>query len=601
MKPLSPGDPREIGGYRLKGRLGAGGMGEVFLAVDRWGNRVALKAAHERLVEHPAALARFRREVETVGRVRGRGTVPLVAADVDAERPWYATDFVLGPSLGHAVEDGAPMPEGTVWRLARGLAATLQDMHGEGLYHRDLKPSNVLLSAQGPMLIDFGIVHADGRTAITDLGRHPGTPGFASPEQTAGHRLTGASDIYSLGLVLAFAATGTMPTRGGVFPGLDGVPERLRPLVEECLEAEPDRRPSAARVLAVAEEHDRAGRHWLPEHVVTSIANMGEQMLALGTETARGRVATDPGGPGPAPTGTGSGTGGPPGGFDPGASTAPTGGGSGSMPSGGGGTSAPYGGTTDPGSGPWGGAGSATSNPHGATTGPGHASHASDAFSASSASSASDPWSGTTGGWDPWDVMDSSFGGQGWEGPSAPTGSAPPGPGTGRRVEVAPWVRSWLIGRPLFGLLWLPLTIVTDLLMLVLSGSAAESALGPSFGDAPSVGNTAVNLVVALALAPAAVVLHRHRRLLEQKSVRAVHDWAVAVCVYWFLVVACAALTAIGYVNRQHLYAFDEGNVWAMAVTAVGPLTFFAALPLLAVGPMAVMRFVRTRSEPAAW
>ncbi|MFD7020958.1 serine/threonine-protein kinase [Streptomyces sp. NPDC059928] len=192
-----------MSGYRILGRLGEGGMGRVYLARNRGGRSVALKFIHSDMAAVPGFRDRFRREVDAVQRVAGTGTVPVVDAGVDDQHPWYASDYLPGPSVQEAVDQFGPLPEETLWRFAADLAETLEDVHSKSLVHRDLKPSNVLLSSSGPKLIDFGIVHAALDTGLTMSGARIGTPVYMSPEQAYGERVTTASDIYSFGLTLA--------------------------------------------------------------------------------------------------------------------------------------------------------------------------------------------------------------------------------------------------------------------------------------------------------------------------------------------------------------------------------------------------------------
>ncbi|MFG2292254.1 ABC transporter substrate-binding protein [Streptomyces sp. NPDC048603] len=259
MRPLTPADPAAIGGHRLLGRLGSGGMGTVYLGRSPAGNLVAVKVIRADHAADPAFRARFRREATAAGRLTGRWVVPVVAADPEAREPWLATPFVPGPSLAEAVAAYGPLPAGTVRTLGVRLAEALEQVHRAGLVHRDVKPANILLALDGPRLIDFGIARETGSTALTSADAVVGTPGYLAPElASAGAPAPEpASDLFSLGCVLAYAATGRAPFGGGhpaavVFrtiheePELGDVQEELRPAIASCLAKDPAARPTPA-------------------------------------------------------------------------------------------------------------------------------------------------------------------------------------------------------------------------------------------------------------------------------------------------------------------------------------------------------------------
>ena len=261
MHELQPGDPQLIGPYRLRGRLGAGGMGQVFLGVSAGGRPVAVKVVRAQLATDPEFRARFRREIAVARKVSGVYTSPVIDADVDGPMPWLATAYVEGPSLADAVMADGPLPAGSVLALAKGLAEGLNAIHAAGVVHRDLKPANVLLAADGPRVIDFGISRTTEASALTHTGLVVGSPGFMSPEQAEGRHVGPPSDIFSLGAVLAFAATGHGPFGTGSTPALvyrvvysppnlDHLPAEVRPLIERCLDKDPAQRPTAAQLLA---------------------------------------------------------------------------------------------------------------------------------------------------------------------------------------------------------------------------------------------------------------------------------------------------------------------------------------------------------------
>jgi eukaryotic-like serine/threonine-protein kinase len=275
LRELRPQDPRLIGPYRLVGQLGDGGMGRVYLGRSAGGRPVAVKVIRSDLAADPDFRARFRREVSAARRVNGLFTAMVVDADVDAPEPWLATAYVAGPSLAEAVRERGPLPVNSVLALAAGLAESLAAIHAAGVVHRDLKPSNVLLGPDGPCVIDFGISRAVEQTSLTRVGFVIGSPGFMSPEQAEGHEVGPASDIFSLGAVLAFAAIADSPFGSGstaalvyrivyAAPNLGGVPDEIRPLLERCLAKDPAQRPTASELLAEVEAAEpEAG--WLPE------------------------------------------------------------------------------------------------------------------------------------------------------------------------------------------------------------------------------------------------------------------------------------------------------------------------------------------------
>ncbi|MFJ7414727.1 protein kinase [Streptomyces sp. NPDC098077] len=305
MDKLGSDDPHRIGAYRLLGRLGEGGMGQVFLARSDRGRTVALKLVRHELAERPEFRARFRQEVRAAHRVGGAWTAPVLDADTEAPVPWVATGYVAGPSLQRIVsgrpgapvtDSGAygPLPLRSVRFLGSGLAHALRHIHGAGLIHRDLKPSNVLMTIDGPRVIDFGIARAlesvpDGD--LTRTGALVGSPGFMAPEQVRGERVTTACDVFCLGSVLAYAASGRLPfgttESGGVHalmfriaqedPDLTGVPDDLADVVRDCLAKDPAARPGTGEILARLGEAE-ADEPWLPAIL---IAQLGRHAVGL--------------------------------------------------------------------------------------------------------------------------------------------------------------------------------------------------------------------------------------------------------------------------------------------------------------------------------
>ncbi|MEU8685828.1 serine/threonine-protein kinase [Streptomyces sp. NPDC048611] len=300
LRPLGGQDPVRIGDYRLLGRLGEGGMGRVFLARSDRGRTVAVKLVRTELAGEEEFRARFRREVRAAQQVGGEWTAPVLDADTEAETPWVATGYIAGPSLQRVVGGGAPLPERSVRILAAGLARALGAIHAAGIIHRDLKPSNVLLTIDGPRVIDFGIARALEAVAgsgVTRTGASVGSPGFMSPEQVRGAPLTPASDVFCLGSVLAYAATGRQPfgTADSLAPALmfriaqeepdlSALPDGLRELVSDCLAKDPQQRPTPAELVARAEHGTADGpgaddEPWLPGALIARLGRHAVELL----------------------------------------------------------------------------------------------------------------------------------------------------------------------------------------------------------------------------------------------------------------------------------------------------------------------------------
>ncbi|GGQ74962.1 protein kinase domain-containing protein [Streptomyces althioticus] len=299
MRPLDTDEPTVVGPYRLLGRLGSGGMGRVYLGRSAGGRTVAVKIVHPHFALDEEFRARFRREVDAARRVGGAWTAPVLDADPDARVPWVATAYAAGPSLTAAVTELGPLPEHTVRTLGAGLAEALTAVHGLGLVHRDVKPSNVLLTLDGPLLIDFGIARAtEGTASLTSTGVSIGSPGYMSPEQILGKGVTGAADVFSLGAVLAYAATGVPPFPGDSSaallyrvvhepPELDGLTGDLREVTEACLDKDPSARPSPADITGRLAPEGGAARlvsgGWLPGALVEQVSRAAVNLLNLET------------------------------------------------------------------------------------------------------------------------------------------------------------------------------------------------------------------------------------------------------------------------------------------------------------------------------
>ena len=303
VQPLTSDDPAKIGSYRLQARLGAGGMGRVYLAFTPAGRPVALKVVRSELGDDPEFRTRFRREIEAAQRVHGLYTAQLVDADPDATPPWLVTAYVPGPSLEEAIKQHGPMPEAMVFRLIAGVAEALQAIHAADVVHRDLKPSNVLLAQDGPRVIDFGIAQAREATSLTRGDVMMGSPDFLAPEQVLDLPITPAIDVFALGSLAVCAAVGRPPfAGGGVFavaqrvaydpPDLTDCPAQLLTLIEACLEKQAKDRPSPGQIIEFcvtrAAEAPESGQPWLA---------WGE---AAQTAVPAVPAADSPGGTGPA-------------------------------------------------------------------------------------------------------------------------------------------------------------------------------------------------------------------------------------------------------------------------------------------------------------
>ena len=290
---LTPADPARIGGHRLLARLGTGGMGVVYLGRADTGELAAVKVIRPEYAAEPDFRARFRREAAAARRVRSPWVVPVTGADPRAEAPWLATAFVPGPALAEAVARCGPLPERGTRVLGKILARALAAVHAAGLVHRDVKPGNVLLAVDGPRLIDFGIARSPEETALTSPDAVVGTPGFLAPEQAQGRETGPAADVFALGCVLAYAATGRPPFGTGAVdallyrtvhdePDLSGAPDGVRDVVARCLVKDPAARPTATGLDAMLVEDAPEGTaEWLPDDVVRLIADRSAAMLAL--------------------------------------------------------------------------------------------------------------------------------------------------------------------------------------------------------------------------------------------------------------------------------------------------------------------------------
>ena len=310
LEPLRPEDPREVSGYRLLARIGEGGMGSVYLSRTRGGQPVALKVIRREYAQDAEFRRRFEHEVQAAGQVRGYHVVPVVDHDTTGQPPWLATAFVPGLPLDEALGSGGPLPLTAALQLTGCAAEALRAVHAAGVIHRDMKPSNILLGRDGPRVIDFGIARAADATQLTRSGGLIGTPQYMSPEHADGQPLTPATDVFSLGLVAAVAATGRHPygnagaitlatkiaNTGARPPDLSSYPEPLRQILERCLTADPADRATPDELAALCEQ--AAGRQlrdytdWLPESLTAEIARREESADRVPVPTGSGSATT---------------------------------------------------------------------------------------------------------------------------------------------------------------------------------------------------------------------------------------------------------------------------------------------------------------------
>ena len=305
--PLQQTDPSRVGGYRLVARLGAGGMGVVYLAETRDGQPVAVKVLRPELADNPEFRTRFGREVTALTRIQGMCTVRVIEADTEAPKPFLVTEYADGPSLSEYVDAYGPLDPQMLYGLATGLAEALTAIHAAGIVHRDLKPSNVLLTAAGPKVIDFGIAQALDTTSLTRTGITVGSAGFMAPEQITGRAGT-AADIFTWAVAVAFAAGGKAPFGTGpsdaimyrimhAAPDISAVPPGLGPLVEAALAKDPQARPTAPQLLAELTNTQLTG-------VGARYENPTQTVLAQTWHpSATGPMGTAPGPTAPGPTG----------------------------------------------------------------------------------------------------------------------------------------------------------------------------------------------------------------------------------------------------------------------------------------------------------
>lgn len=308
--PLDDDDPARVAGYDLRARLGAGGMGRVYLAFSPGGRALAVKVVRPDYAQDEEFRRRFRKEIDAAQRVQGLYTAPVVDADSEAKLPWLATAYVPGPTLHQAVSEHGPLPLLTVFRLLAGVAEGLTAIHACELIHRDLKPANILLAEDGPRVIDFGIAHAADATTLTSTHIRVGTPAFMAPEQIRGRSATPATDVFALGNLAVFAATGRTAFGEGnpdaLFyrilneaPELDACPSTLRTIVKRCLARDPAERPAVSEIMAYARKQTSGqtlalAGSWLPEAVERSLAGYDTKAYVPPKTKKAGQGATTP-------------------------------------------------------------------------------------------------------------------------------------------------------------------------------------------------------------------------------------------------------------------------------------------------------------------
>ncbi|MFF8868091.1 protein kinase [Streptomyces sp. NPDC015139] len=302
VRQPGPHDPRQIGGFRVLGFLGSGAMGRVYLGESTGGRRVAIKVIDGARAGDAEFRARFRHEIDAARRVHGMFTAAVVAADPDAAEPWMATEYVAGPPLQEVVASQGPLKVETAIKLAAGVAEALAAIHGAGVVHRDLKPGNVLVDRDGPKVIDFGIARTRDATALTRTQLVVGTPGYVAPERLTAGQAGPASDVFSLGALLAYAVSGRSPFGTGTTeisyrivhaePDLEPVPEVLRELVRWCLAKDPEGRPGPQDVVDWCRPHaGQVGPGWLPAPLDDLVRRRAEEAAAVCVPEDRPTVA----------------------------------------------------------------------------------------------------------------------------------------------------------------------------------------------------------------------------------------------------------------------------------------------------------------------
>ncbi|MFE2295224.1 PQQ-binding-like beta-propeller repeat protein [Streptomyces sp. NPDC059452] len=299
MRPLESGDPISLGPYHLRGVLGEGGMGRVYVGQDAQGRAAAVKVLHAHLAHDQNLTQRFVREARMAQAVTGDGVARVLDTRTDGGRPWIASEFLVGPTLDEAVRAHGPLDDPAVRVLAVALARALRDIHAAGLVHRDLKPSNIVLTSSGPRVIDFGIARPEHGFTLTTTGQIPVTPGYGAPEQVLGHRVGPAADLFSLGAVLVYASSGQRAYEGAHVaavqyevvhgePRLHAVPDGLRPLIAPLLAKDPAHRPTPEQLIPAFDPPRGAGRVWKKGPIAQDVTERERGLGLLTTLPAQG-------------------------------------------------------------------------------------------------------------------------------------------------------------------------------------------------------------------------------------------------------------------------------------------------------------------------
>lgn len=306
MNPLGTGDPLRLGPYRMIGVLGAGGMGKVYLGRDNRGQPAAVKVLRPELAHDPGLAQRFVREAQAAQAVQGKGVARVLGAQTEGGRPWIATEFLAGPTLDAAVERHGPFDDSGVRAVGAALARTLRDVHTAGLVHRDVKPSNIVLTSAGPRIIDFGIARPEHGLTLTSTGEAPVTPGYGPPEQVLGRRVGPAADVFALGAVLAYAASGDRVFDGGHVaavqyevvhgePRLELLAPPLRGMLAPCLAKTPEQRPTPEQLGRACAPPARADRVWKRGELAADIAEREREAARLAALPGADTVGADGG------------------------------------------------------------------------------------------------------------------------------------------------------------------------------------------------------------------------------------------------------------------------------------------------------------------
>ncbi|MEU6772133.1 PQQ-binding-like beta-propeller repeat protein [Streptomyces sp. NPDC046759] len=292
MKPLGTGDPIRLGPYRLLGVLGEGGMGKVYVGQDHAGTVAAVKVLRPELAHDTGLAQRFVREALAAQAVRSPGVAAVLGAQTEGGRPWIATEFLVGPTLDQIVDRLGPLDDAALRALAASIALTLRDIHAAGFVHRDLKPPNIVLTSDGPRVIDFGIARPEHGLTLTTTGQIPVTPGYGAPEQVLGHRVSAAADVFSLGAVLVYAGTGHRAFEGTHVaavqyevvhgePRWHGLSPEQHALIAPCLAKEAAGRPTPEQIAGAFAPPKKSGTVWKRGSVADAIREREHELREL--------------------------------------------------------------------------------------------------------------------------------------------------------------------------------------------------------------------------------------------------------------------------------------------------------------------------------